>query len=295
MILLTGSTGFLGGIILNFFKNSTKVVTLNRSFGDIRCDLATTIPKLINVNMVIHCAGKAHVVPKSEMENEEFFNVNFTGTINLLKGLDRCSTKPVSFVFISTVAVYGCDSGEMINEDTALNAQDAYGKSKIQAEDIIREWCLKNDVIYSFLRLPLLVGENPPGNLGAMINAIRKGYYFNIAGGKARKSMVLALDVAKFIANVSNIGGIYNLTDGYHPSFRELAFAIAKQLKRSSPIDIPLWLAKAMARFGDILGPKAPINSKKLNKITSNLIFDDSKARKVLGWRSNSVLENLNL
>jgi hypothetical protein len=42
-----------------------------------------------------------------------------------------------------------------------------------------------------YLVLPLLVGENPRGNLGVMMRAIDKGYYFNIGGGKARKSMVL--------------------------------------------------------------------------------------------------------
>ncbi|UKT63270.1 NAD-dependent epimerase/dehydratase family protein [Pedobacter mucosus] len=291
MILLTGSTGFLGNIILNSLKGSDKISTLNRHFGDLQCDLALTIPNLPPVDMVIHSAGKAHVVPKTEIEKQEFYKVNVIGTSNLLKGLDQKINKPKYFVYISTVAVYGCESGEMINEETPLNAQDAYGKSKIQAEKLIKEWCLANHVICSVLRLPLLVGENPPGNLGAMIKAIKKGYYFNIAGGKAKKSMVLAADVAQFIPVVAKNGGVYNLTDGFHPSFSALAAVIAQRLNKKNPINIPWWLAKVMASVGDILGAKAPINSLKLNKITADLTFDDAKARNRLGWKPNAVLD----
>ena len=123
-----------------------------------------------------------------------------------------------------------------------------------------------------------------------MINAIKKGYYLNIAGGKARKSMVLAEDVAKIILKASEIGGIYNLTDGYHPNFFELSNAIAKQIDKSNPFNLSFFIAKTIALFGDIVGDKFPLNSSKLKKINSDLTFDDAKARKVLGWKPNKVL-----
>lgn len=135
-------------------------------------------------------------------------------------------------------------------------------------------------------RLPLLVGDNPPGNLGAIIKAIRNGYYFNINGGKAMKSMVLAEDVAKFIPTIAPIGGIYNLTDGVHPSFYQLSLAISK--KRI--YNLPLFLARMVAKFGDLYGYKAPLNSIKLDKLISDLTFDDSKAR-IMGWNPRHVLE----
>ena len=72
------------------------------------------------------------------------------------------------------------------------------------------------------MRLPLVVGSNPPGNLGKMINGIKRGTYFSIGGGKARKCMVLAEDVAKLITECPDVSGIYNLTDGKNPCFKEL-------------------------------------------------------------------------
>ena len=157
------------------------------------------------------------------------------------------------------------------------------------------KWCTENNVTCTILRLPLVVGLNPPGNLGAMIKGIRKGYYFNIARGSTKKSMVLASDVAKYLLKASEIGGIFNLTDGYHPSFFELSENISRQLGKSRLKNLPFWLAKVLARTGDLFADKSPFNSDRLSKITSNLTFDDSKARKAFGWNPTSVLKGFKI
>ena len=289
-ILLTGSNGFLGKTIVEILQKEHQIITLARSSGDYQLPLDKQVPNFKEkFNLIIHSAGKAHSVPKTAIEKKQFHQVNVIGTQNLLKGLEN-SAIPQQFVFISSVAVYGKETGTNITEESPLNAKDAYGMSKIEAEKFIFDWCQKNNVICTILRLPLLVGPNPPGNLGAMIKAINKGYYFNIGGGIAQKSMVLAEDVAEFIPIVANRGGVYNLTDGYHPSFFELSSAIARQIKKSAPMNMPLFIAKAIGFMGDFLGSKAPINSLKLKKINADLTFDDSKARSV-GWQPRRVLD----
>ncbi len=288
-ILITGTTGFLGKEIVN--RNSIhEIFKLNRNAGEYQFDLSTSIPVFdTTFDIVIQNAGKAHSVPKTVEEEDSFYKVNLQGTTNLLKGLE--GNLPKQFVFISTVAVYGLCQGELINENTFLGAKDPYGVSKIQAEKLVQEWCKQYNVVCTILRLPLVVGANPPGNLGAMITGIDKGYYFNIAGGRAKKSMVLAEDVGKFILKAAAVGGIYNLTDGYHPSFSELSTLIAKQLGKQKVYNLPMWIAKAVAYFGDILGGKFPLNSNKLNKICATLTFDDTKARGAFGWSPTRVLD----
>jgi nucleoside-diphosphate-sugar epimerase len=291
-ILITGSTGFLGGIIKNFLQNNYTVIGLSRSNTEYNIELQSFVPVFNeNFDIVIHSAGKAHLVPKNDKENAAFFAVNVQGTRNLLKGIDLTKTLPKRFVYISTVAVYGVDQGDNIDENTPLLAHDSYGLSKIQAERLVLEWCQKNNVTCTILRLPLLVAANPPGNLGAMIRGIDKGYYFNIAGGKARKSMVLAEDIANVVLKASKIGGVYNLTDGYHPNFYELSNALAKQNEKRRIFNIPFFMAKIIALVGDFVGVKFPLNSGKLKKITSDLTFDDSNARQVLGWNPSKVLD----
>lgn len=292
MLLLTGVSGFLGKKLIKSIDNNFGIQTLSRNSGTYKFDLTNTIPVFKNeFDIVIHNAGKAHFFPKNSKENKSFFNVNVQGTENLLRGIELIGSLPKRFVFISSVAVYGLNQGVGIDENVPLQAKDPYGLSKILAEQLVLEWCERNNVICTILRLPLLVGENPPGNLGAMILAINKGFYFNIAGGKAKKSMVLADDVAKIILKASEIGGIYNLTDGNHPDFFELSNAIAKQNRKTNPLNIPFFVAKSIALLGDIIGDKFPLNSIKLKKLTTDLTFDDSKARKVLGWKPNKVID----
>ncbi len=298
MVLLTGASGFLGKVIAHHLVlQEAQILTLGRQASNhFVCDLSTEIP-ILNANkidVVIHAAGKAHAIPKSPAEIQAIFDVNLVGTRNLLKGLENLAQLPKSFVFISSVAVYGQETGENINENAPLNAKDPYGLSKIQAEELVAQWCNKNKVIFTILRLPLVASANPPGNLGAMIKGIRKGFYFNVAGGKAKKSMVLATDVADAITKVCSIGGTYNLTDGLHPTFEALSNHMASQLNKSKPINLPLWLALAMAKIGDIIGEKAPINTNKLKKIISDLTFDDSKARKSFGWTPSKVIDGFN-
>ena len=288
--LITGSSGFLGKIIKESLKDYS-IYDLNRNSGNYRCSLEKEIPDFKErFDLIIHAAGKAHSVPKTELEKELFNEVNYIGTQNLLNALDKRGF-PKYFIFISSVSVYGLDSGELINEEKSLLANDPYGLSKIKSEILVENWCEENNIICTILRLPLLVGKDAPGNLGAMVRSIKKGYYFNIGGGRAKKSMVLALDVAKIIPKVAEIGGVYNLTDGLHPNFNQLSEVIALSYNKKKPRNLPLFAAKIMGKIGDLLGSFSPINSSKVKKINSDLTFDDEKARKLLQWKPQSVIE----
>lgn len=294
-ILLTGSNGFLGSCFYEILSKKHQVYTLSRANSDYNCNLEIEIPTLINhFDLIIHSAGKAHTIPKNEIQISQFYKVNVLGTINLLEGLKKHKL-PKYFVFISSVSVYGLIEGENISETTPLLAKDPYGKSKIEAESIIQKWCENHNVICTILRLPLVVGKNPPGNLGVMIRGIKNNFYFNIAGGNAQKSMVLSIDIVNFVIIAAEVGGLYNLTDGIHPTFKDLSKRISMSLGKSFVPNMPLFLAVLLAKIGDFIGDTFPINSSKLSKIISTLTFDDSKARTTFGWKPTAVLEGLNL
>lgn len=293
-ILITGSNGFVGQYLFTNLSISNEVLTLNTRNSDYNINLLDDSIELnTSFDLIIHSAGKAHSIPKTIIEKEIFFNINVQGTKKLLEALSK--NLPKYFVFISSVSVYGLIAGENINEMYPLLAEDPYGKSKIEAEKFVKNWCDKNNVIYTILRLPLVVGDNPPGNLGAMIKGIKKGYYFNIDGGRAKKSMVLSSDIAKYILRAAEVGGTYNLTDGLHPTFNELSKHISQQLGKSFVPNMPLFMANVLAKIGDLFGNSLPINSNKLSKITSPLTFDDSKARLAFGWNPSPVLEGFKL
>lgn len=292
-LLFTGGTGFLGKNVMPLLQKDFEVTTCGITPEDmIRANLAKEVPELDgHYDIVLHAAGKAHVVPKTEEEKQLFFDINYQGTVNLCNALEQVGV-PRALVFISTVAVYGCESGELITEEHPLNGETPYAKSKIMAEEYLTFWCRKHGVILGILRPSLLAGKNAPGNLGAMVNGVRKGFYMNIAGGKVIKSVLMAKDIARLLPLVVEKGGVYNVCDTRQPSFGELSISVARQLGKRKPISIPYWMAWCMAKVGDLLGSKAPINSYKLSKMTESLTFSNEKARRELGWEPLDVLEN---
>ncbi len=292
-LLFTGGTGFLGKNVMPLLKKDFEVTTCGITPEDqIIVNLAKEIPEFDrHYDIVLHACGKAHVVPKTEAERQAFFDVNYQGTVNLCAGLEKVGV-PKALVFISTVAVYGCEYGEMITEEHPLNGDTPYAKSKIMAEEYLTKWCSEHGVTLGILRPSLLAGKNAPGNLGAMVNGVRKGFYMNIAGGKVTKSVLMAEDIARLLPLVAEKGGTYNVCDTRQPSFGELSASVACQLNKRKPISIPYWMAWCMAMVGNILGSKAPINSYKLEKMTKSLTFSNEKARKELGWEPLDVLTN---
>lgn len=292
-ILFTGGTGFLGKNVRPILDKEYEVTTCGITSEDmIKANLAKETPKLDkHYDIVLHACGKAHVVPKTEAEKQAFFDVNFTGTVNLCDALEEIGV-PKAIVFISTVAVYGCEYGDLITEEHPLEGKTPYAKSKIMAEEYLTEWCKTNNVVLGILRPSLLAGKDAPGNLGAMVNGVRKGFYMNIAGGKVIKSILMAEDIARILPSLVEKGGTYNVCDTRQPSFGELSVSVAKQLGKGKPMNIPYWMAWCMAKVGDLLGSKAPINSYKLEKMTKSLTFSNEKARKELGWEPLDVLDN---
>lgn len=296
MILLTGASGFLGNYIYDYLTPNYKIDTLGLTDTDnYKCDLSKGIPSLNSqYKIVIHCAGKAHCTPKSKEETESLFNLNLKGTQNLCEAL-KINKLPTAFIYISSVAVYGKEYGQNINETHPLNGLTPYALSKIRTEEYLAKWCKENGIVLGILRPSLIAGKNPPGNLGVMIDAIKKRKYFSIGKGTARKSMVLAEDIAKIIPDLAQTGGVYNICADYDPTFKEIENLITNQLKVRKVKSIPYLMALLLGYIGDLLGSSFPINSKKVKKITNSLTFSNEKIKRDLGWKPLKILDHFKI
>jgi len=296
-ILLTGASGFLGKYIsTNLLELNHKIISLGiENTCDITCDLSHEIPTVMgDIDLVIHAAGKAHIIPVTDEEKQSFFDINVQGSINLCLALGK-TTLPKALIYISSVAVYGLESGENIAESYPLNGITPYALSKIKAEEYLEYWCSKSNITLGILRPSLIAGKNPPGNLGAMIKGIKAGKYLRIGNGSSRKSVLMADDIAKIIPRLAETGGIYNVCDNHNPSFAELEELIAKQLNKKTPKSIPYWVAKSVALLGELIGNKFPINLSKLNKIVNPLTFSNEKAKRELGWEPLDVIQHFKI
>ncbi len=300
--LVTGGHGWLGRFLVDHLRRAGARVTVldlpgsaPAGSGDfLAADLAAGPPDLPATawDHIFHLAGLAHRVPRTREEAERFFRVNSEGTGHLLRALaDR---PPASLVLVSSVAVYGLERGEAIPEDTPRAARDPYGRSKVEAEDQVMEWAAARGVRAVVVRPPLVAGPGAPGNLGAMVRALRRGRYLRVGDGAARRSLVRADDLcAGLVALAAGGEWAYHLTDGRHPSFRELEDALAAALGRGPVRAAPSWLLRIAAAAGDrldrVLRRDLPLDSRRLAKLTATLTFADDRARRDIGWAPRPV------
>ena len=293
-VLITGWNGFLGSYLCSAYRdNDFNVIKLGRSEkSHIFWDFQDPAPEIaLNADYVVHSGGLAHLNP--EPANTDIYsNINVDGTGKLLKLLTN--NPPILFIFISSVSVYGAEKGSAIDENSKPSPKSNYAKSKLEAESMVTDWCKKNGVKCYILRLPLVVGRNPPGNLEKLINAIKSERFLLVGDGSARRSMVLAQDVASWSVKLeSHPEGVYNLTDDFDPSYSELCDVICKTCKLPEVKRAPKFIILVIAYSFDIINKIAntsfSVNTKNYKQLTSHLTFSCKKA-KVQGWNPRQVL-----
>lgn len=283
-ILITGANGFLGKFICRRF-NAEKVTTLGLDVrNNIVCDLSVCVPVVNDeYDIVVHAAGG--------YDGDNIRKINYDGTINLCKGLEK--NPPKAFVFISTVQVYGKTVGENIDENCELNPITEYGKSKCDAEKYLGEWCNKFNVKLSILRPVAIVGTGMKGAMRALVNMIYRGCYYHIKYNQARRSVVHAIDIADAVAKIATVGGVYNLSDNVHPMVNDFADAIAFRLGNKRIGVLSPKFVKILSRIGDMTGGLVPVTTKRLAQVTETLTFNSDLISSVIDWQPRDVVDYL--
>lgn len=289
--LIIGGNGFVGNGLKNLLKD-WDVQTVGRSNCDIKYNYAPDeiicFPK---VDIIIYAMGKAHDFSSTlNDKSKSMFETNCKKLSNFLSQLSFSKAQPSTFIYISSVSVYGVNKGININENQPLAATDSYGKSKIIAEKIVKKWAIVNNVNCVILRLPLVIGDNPPGNLAKMIKALEKRYFVLFDGGKARKSVVHIENVSEAILKLVGKNGIFNLTDGIDPSFKEIVSYFTNLLKRRKPISIPSFPIRRLLKLLIFFDKRIIVLDNTIDKMTSNLTFSNHKAISELQYTPKPAL-----
>lgn len=285
-ILLTGHTGFLGSVIYQELRKSFEVVTLGRdSSCDYRVDFSNW-DGLLNlehsIDAIVHVAGLAHNKAKNQ---KELFDVNRTSVKHLLEIAKKIKVE--SLIYISSTAVYGKKYGLDITENTSLRGKSDFSITKIEAERVIESCNLDNRLI---LRLPLVVGPKPPGNLGSLTKSISTGFHTYLSGNQAQKSVVFASDVASFISqwllNSQRESGTINLCNQAAPTFNWIENAIAESGGYSYRLRIPIRLLWKVVNW---MKAKLNISIPLVGKLFFPLTFSDQLAREKFGYTSKPL------
>ena len=282
-MLVTGASGMIGRYVCKEFCDmQIDTLGLNEQ-NDIVVDITDRITLTAKYDVVVHCAGTTSEQSASK--------VNYQGTVNLLQALEQ--NPPRYFVQISSLSVYGLTEGNDVTEDYPLRPITKYGKSKLAAESELKKWCADKGVVLTILRPTLTFGNGVSGKAAEMFDAIIKGRYFHIRGNQARRSIVMADDVAKACRLTFKDGGIYNVSDGYNHSVIELGDAMAANCGENKRIvHCSLKLLKIGAKLGDILpGFGKLLDSDKLTTLTSSLTFSNARLIEKTGLKFYDTVE----
>lgn len=289
-ILLTGHTGFLGSVIYRDLKKSFEVVTLGRDTScDYRVDFSNWDGSLNlkhSIDVIVHVAGLAH---GKSISKEQMIEVNSGSVDKLLNLAELFAIK--NFVLISSVSVYGRIYGFNIDECTLPKPRTSYGRSKLLAEKTTLQWASRNEnrsIIN--LRLPLILGSNPPGNLGRLKNSISSGSHIFLTGNQAQKSIVFASDVAYFISHWLSESirksGTINLCNQVTPTFNWIENAINESGRFRYRLRIHIRLLWKIVNW---LKAKLNISIPFVGKLFYTLTFSDQLAREKFGYISKPL------
>jgi nucleoside-diphosphate-sugar epimerase len=237
---------------------------------------------LANVQIVVHLAARVHVMhDQSADPMAEFRQVNVQGTLHLARQAAAAGVR--RFVFVSSVKVNGESTcpGRAFLESDPPNPQDAYGTSKHEAEQGLRQLALETGLEVVIIRPPLVYGPGVKANFAALMRVVQKGWPLPLGAVNNRRSLVALDNLTDFIMTVITHPAAANQTflisDGQDLSTAELIRAMADAAHtRARLMSVPLWV---LAWGGRLTG-----KTQAVGRLCENLQVDSSKARDLLGW-----------
>lgn len=244
-LMITGASGFIGTNFIEKYKEDFNIIPVclieNRPE-----DLDYT-----GIDCILHLAALVHQM--NGAPKEKYFEVNTELTKRLANKAKEVGVG--HFVFYSTVAVYGThgsiDKEIVLTSNSPTKPKDAYGKSKLQAEDILRDLEDK-DFIVSVIRPPMVYGDNCPGNMARLEKLVNTFPILPFGNDEFKRSLVhidkLLEETRKIIVDRGK--GIFIPKDDENVSIREIVESLAmKNGKKIHLIKIPKFILKLLYKI----------------------------------------------
>tara|TARA_R110000796_G_scaffold118864_1_gene232717 strand:- start:75550 stop:76404 length:855 start_codon:yes stop_codon:yes gene_type:complete len=264
-VLVTGASGFVGQLFC--VKNKDRYIIKTVSLQNIKVkDL-----DLSSVDVILHLAGIAHRMEKTD--DSLYYDVNYELTKELATAAKAANVG--HFLFVSTIKVYG-DEYELLTPDTECRPNDAYGKSKLLAEEALKG-LESEDFKISIVRPPLIYGQGVKGNMKKLIALVEKRKYIPFGSINNLRSMV---GVDNFVALLDRVietrkSGTFLIQDTEPVSTSRLISEISK----AKNINVKLISIPRVMRF--TIKKIAPEIYKRL---FGSLVVDDSATRNILNF-----------
>ena len=293
-IAIVGGAGFVGGRLANALRDAghgVRIVDVAPALGgragyrraDVR-DRAALAVALEGSEVVYNLAGvhRDDVRPVSVYDE-----VNVAGAVNVC---DVCRELGIDqLLFTSSVAVYGLaapDTSE-VREPAPFNA---YGRSKLRAEHVHRQWQAEAPERRSLVivRPAVVFGEGNRGNVYELLRGIIVRRFVMVGSGQNRKSMAYVGNVSAFLVHVLGLGTgahLFNYVDKPDLSMQELVEIMLGALGRPPivrariPYVIGYFAGIACDLAAAVTGRKLPISATRIRKFCSTTTFSAGRVQ----------------
>lgn len=283
---ITGGAGFIGRHFNNLV-NSDQVINIDlRSQQVVPNQVKSDIKDIDNIrdsigdsNIILHLAASHYDFEK------DYYETNVFATEKLLKVATEKNIE--RFIFFSSVAVYG-DAVTSVDETSIPAPINDYGKSKLKAEELVKNWALedsKRKVV--IIRPAVIFGPYNFGNLFNLTRNIDRGLNFQIGGSPVIKSVAYVENLVEatlyLVNNLKDPIKIVNYVDEPQLTNSEIAGEISKAMGRKGTFKLPYRVALSLGYIfdlvGKILGKELMISVRRVKKFCTPTHFSAKKIR----------------
>jgi nucleoside-diphosphate-sugar epimerase len=291
-ITLIGASGFVGTRLIEFLKQNSnyQLQNLDKQQSPIYPEITTIADVRDKEKLKSLLQGQDLVVLLAAEHRDDvspislYYDVNIEGARNVLEAMDFCGIKNI--IFTSSVAVYGLNKKNP-NEEHPADPFNHYGKSKWQAEEVLREWYNKNseEKSLTIVRPTVIFGERNRGNVYNLLKQISSRHFLKVGSCKNQKSMAYVGNIVSLLSHfIENPQGynVYNYVDKPDLTMNELIDVVEKSLGEKIPsINVPYFLGMLGGYCFDLIAKitrkKLTISSIRVKKFCAVTQFDAEK------------------
>lgn len=302
MILLTGSTGFVGNAILKYlvsvrFPVRTYGRSSNLIYSNDHCHVTGNICSETNyssalqgINVVIHCAAQTHIMNTRVINAAEIYHdINVEGTLNLAKQAVKAGVK--RFIFVSSIKVNGESSKLSVpfKSSDIPRPLDDYGVSKSDAEIELIALANSTGLELVVIRPTLVYGPGVKANFAALMKLASKGIPLPFGCiTQNKRSLVSVTNLVDLIITCIDhpkaANQVFLVSDDHDVSTSEMVREMAIALDKPTwQLPVPVWCYKLAGKLFN----KADV----VDRLIGSLQVDITHTKETLGWEPPQTLQ----